>query len=154
MDWIQTKCRPLLGKWSEFNPAQKNQTRVATVPMWMQCSYNIVLNFTHFGKGGGSKILGIGRSWFFDSILNPCLQFLLTLLHVGVGIYAHPTTYQQFSPETLFLGGSKYTQISSFVITKHMKFVSGQKILLQRTEGCQSQVGSWFFAPFLPQNWW
>ena len=32
---IQTKwteIRPLMGKWSEFRPAQKNQTRVATVP--------------------------------------------------------------------------------------------------------------------------
>ena len=26
-----TEFRPLLGKWSEFRPAQKNQTRVATV---------------------------------------------------------------------------------------------------------------------------
>ena len=33
---IQTKwteIRPLMGKWSEFRPAQKNQTRVATVPI-------------------------------------------------------------------------------------------------------------------------
>ena len=45
----------------------------------------------------------------------------------GVGIYVHPTTYQKFSPDTLFQGGSKYTQHSSFVITKHMKLVSGQK---------------------------
>ena len=27
----QAKFRPLLGKWSEFRPAQENQTRVATV---------------------------------------------------------------------------------------------------------------------------
>ena len=31
MDGIQTKLGPLLDKWSEFRPAQKNQTRVATL---------------------------------------------------------------------------------------------------------------------------
>ena len=39
MDGIQTKFRPLLGKWSEFRLAQKNQTRVATVDMKIQIIY-------------------------------------------------------------------------------------------------------------------
>ena len=34
-----TEFSPLLGKWSEFRPAQKNQTRVATVDMKIQIIY-------------------------------------------------------------------------------------------------------------------
>ena len=53
----------------------------------------------------------------------------LTLFYAGVGIYAHPTTYRQFSPDVLILGGSKYIVNLSFVITDHIKLVPGQKNL-------------------------
>ena len=53
----------------------------------------------------------------------------LTLFYARGGIYAPPTTYRQFSPDVLIRGGSKYTQNLSFVITEHLKLVSGQKNL-------------------------
>ena len=45
----------------------------------------------------------------------------------GGGIYAHPTTYRQFSPDVLIRGGSKYTLNLGFAITEHIKLVPGQK---------------------------
>ena len=57
-----------------------------------------------------------------------------------------PTTFWQFSPDILIRGGSNYTQNLSFIITEHVKLVSGQKIFLRRVGGRQSREGSSFFA--------
>ena len=47
-----------------------------------------------------------------------------TLFHAGGrGV----TTFRQFSPEVFIRGGSNYTLNLSFVITEHLKLVSGQK---------------------------
>jgi len=67
-------------------------------------------------------------------------------------IYVPPSTFRQFSLDVHIQGGSKYTLNLSFVITDHLKFVSGQKIFLRRMGGRQNRVGSSFFAPFLPRN--
>ena len=47
-----------------------------------------------------------------------------------------PTTFRPFSPQVLILGGSNYTLNLSFVITEHLKLVSGKKIFLHRV-GCR-----------------
>ena len=60
----------------------------------------------------------------------------------GMGIYASPTTFRQFSPDELIRGGSKYTKNLSFVIAEHLKLVSGKKNCLWRVVGRQSLVGS------------
>ena len=54
-------------------------------------------------------------------------KFVNPIPRGGGGIYAPPTTFRQFSPDVLIRGGSNYTQNLSFVITEHVKLVSGQK---------------------------
>ena len=61
------------------------------------------------------------------SSLQKIFSNLLTLFYAGGGDKYPPTTYQQFSPDILIRGGSKYTQNLSFVITEHLTLVSGQK---------------------------
>ena len=55
----------------------------------------------------------------------------------GGEIYAPPTTFRQFSPDVIIRGGSNYTLNLSFVITEHLKLVSGKKIFLHRVGGRQ-----------------
>ena len=53
-----------------------------------------------------------------------------------------PTNQIYLPAESHDRGGSKYTQNLSFVITEHLKLVSGEKIFLRRMGGCQSRLGS------------
>ena len=59
--------------------------------------------------------------------------FQLSLVYAGEGgdIYTAPTMHIHFSAEPHDRGGSKYTQNLSFVITKHLKLVSGQTNFLR-----------------------
>ena len=62
------------------------------------------------------------------SILRSRLNPLNPIPLGGGGIYALPTTFRQFSLDVLIRAGSNYTLNSRFVITEHLKLVSGQKI--------------------------
>ena len=81
------------------------------------------------------------------------VKIILTLFHAGVGIYAHPTTYRQFSPEIFIRGGSNHTLNLSFVITEHLKLVSGQKNFPTSRGRPPKSGGELIFWSVLPQNW-
>ena len=57
-----------------------------------------------------------------------------------------PTTYQQFSPDVLIRGGSKYTQNLSFVIAERMKLVPGQKKFPTACESPPKSAGQLIFC--------
>ena len=66
----------------------------------------------------------------YRKLISTCAKKFtyLTLFDVG-GIYAPPTIQIHFLAELHDRGGHKYTQNLSFVITEHLKLVSGQKDL-------------------------
>ena len=81
---------------------------------------------------------------------NAAFQKMITLFRAWE-IYAPAphTTYRQFFPDVLIRGGSKYTQKLSFIITEHLKLVSGQKISYKAWEAAKVRK----VVDFLPQDW-